>query len=182
MKQHLNSFVLADPQKCTGCRVCEIACAVAHSEHDHKTVGTMDQPLIPRLYLVQTDQSTMPVQCRHCEDAPCLRSCPVSIFSREENQISANEEYCIGCKSCLLACPFGAIELGGSSQNNPMHRVIANKCDLCSGHASGPACVASCPSQALRIVDWADERKRKQIAAANQAGAVIKQFRSMGEE
>jgi len=68
MKPNLNSFVIGDPKKCIGCRSCEVACAVAHSENNTGlTVGTMESPIIPRLFYLKNNNSVMEVQCRHCE-------------------------------------------------------------------------------------------------------------------
>ncbi len=69
----------------------------------------------PRLIVTQTAQGTMPVQCRHCEDAPCAKVCPVGAITHQDGMIQLNENTCIGCKMCALACPFGAIEPHGSS-------------------------------------------------------------------
>lgn len=56
----------------------------------------------------------MPVQCRHCEDAPCAAVCPVKAITFIQNSVRLNEGLCIGCKMCALACPFGAILTGGT--------------------------------------------------------------------
>ncbi|SFL70800.1 4Fe-4S dicluster domain-containing protein [Pelosinus propionicus] len=177
----MNSFVLGDPKKCIGCRVCEVACAVAHLDTEIKTVGNMNFSLNPRLYLVKSHEITMPVQCRHCEDAPCLKSCPVSAIKKQSNRIVIDETGCIGCKSCMIACPFGAIELifshqesvgdGDLLQNEP--EVIASKCDLCGGE---PACVKACPREALQYVDMVKERTQRRIAAANKMGGFHNEF------
>ena len=71
MKNKLGSFVVADPSKCTGCRACEVACFTSHNANNNVgcTVGTINIPVIPRLYLVKDDAVCMPIQCRHCEEA-----------------------------------------------------------------------------------------------------------------
>jgi electron transport protein HydN len=180
---NLNSFVLADPKKCIGCRVCEVACAIAHTDKEIKTVGNMDFSIKPRLYLVKTPEVTMPVQCRHCEDAPCLKSCPVSAIKEQTNKIVIDEAGCIGCKSCMIACPFGAIELIVSQQEDIKdnqdglrneQEVIASKCDLCGGRL--PACVEACPRNALQYVDMEKERTHRRIVAANKMGGFNKEF------
>ncbi|MDF2930076.1 MAG: hydrogenase, Fe-only [Anaerospora sp.] len=131
MSRPLNSFVIADAKACIGCRVCEVACAVAHAE---KT----------------------PVQCHHCEDAPCAKCCPAGAIGRQNNKVIINEKTCIGCKSCMIACPFGAIELIVSPrtlENPELPSVVASKCDLCNNRSKGPACVQACPRQALTHVN-----------------------------
>lgn len=183
LSTYLNSFVLADPKKCIGCRVCEVACAVAHMDKEIKTVGNMDFSLQPRLYLVKTPEVTIPVQCRHCEDAPCLKSCPVSAIKEQANKIVIDETGCIGCKSCMIACPFGAIELIVSQQDNlgdkqdrlqNEQKVIASKCDLCGG--SSPACVEACPRNALQYIDMIKVRTQRRIAAVNKMGGFNQEF------
>ncbi len=175
MKRNLNSFVLADSKKCIGCRVCEVACAVAHLDAEVKTVGNVNISLNPRLYLVKTPEITMPVQCRHCEDAPCLKSCPVSAIKKASNGIVIDEAGCIGCKSCIMACPFGAIELIVSRQGatEDESEVVASKCDLCGG---APACVEACPREALQYIDMAKQRTQRRIAAANKMIGFHSQF------
>ena len=182
LSRNLNSFVLADSKKCIGCRVCEVACAVAHLDTEIKTVGNMNFSLNPRLYLVKTPEITMPVQCRHCEDAPCLKSCPVSAIKEQSNRIVIDEAGCIGCKSCIMACPFGAIELI-VSRKEPMGdeedrlrdepEVVASKCDLCGG---APACVKACPREALQYVDMVKEGTQRRIAAANKMSGFHNEF------
>ncbi|HMK78636.1 MAG TPA: 4Fe-4S dicluster domain-containing protein [Xanthobacteraceae bacterium] len=103
----MNRFVIADPKLCIGCYTCEAACV-----HVHQDAGLQ---AYPRLAVTQTAQGTMPVQCRHCEDAPCATVCPVNAITQAEGMIALNESTCIGCKMCALACPFGAIEPHGTS-------------------------------------------------------------------
>lgn len=175
MKSKLNSFVVADSNKCIGCRACEVACFTVHNSNNNVscTVGTVEIPLIPRLYLVKDENLCMPIQCRHCEDAPCANSCPVGAIKQENNSIVVNEKVCIGCKTCLLACPFGALDLlpqyedgkGIIQSNLESEKMVAYKCDLCKDHGK-PACIDACPEKALKLITPASDKKSKNKKAA----------------
>lgn len=197
----LNPFVIADPGKCIGCRVCEIACSTVHArEQTPLTAGTMKNPVQPRLYLVRTAQGAVPVQCRHCEDAPCAAACPVLAIMQRDDVICIDEELCIGCKTCMLACPFGALKLVPVfqdglpvEQNLPLHTQarprekgsgdseeykqlhVAIKCDRCLGRKE-PACVANCPQQALQVISPEQHTATRMHEAALSLAAVVRQY------
>ena len=162
----MNQFLIANPDRCIGCRTCEIACVLAHAPKDALARGTLDQDFTPRLKVVKTATVSAPVQCRHCEDAPCANVCPTGAIVSRDHTIQVSAERCIGCKSCVLACPFGVMDmapqvLAGERQTQPglkvadgnggcgKARFVALKCDLCLGRSEGPACAGVCPTQAL---------------------------------
>jgi len=193
MGTKLNCFVVADPDKCIGCKACEVACSVVHSDSLVTTAGTMTNPIIPKLYLVKTAEVTMPIQCRHCEDAPCANVCPVSAITQENGAIVVKEEICVGCKTCLMACPFGAIELVPQYKNGQeviqrvlkaqnedgledKAKVVANKCDLCVDRDNGPACVENCPQKALSLISPMMEKKNRNQDAALSLLESVKKF------
>ncbi len=176
MKNNLGLFVIADSSKCTGCRACEVACFSSHNKKSNGvsyTVGTVEVPVIPRLYLVKDEDVCMPVQCKHCEDAPCLNSCAVNAIRRVDGMVIVDDDKCIGCKTCLLTCPFGAIDLLAQFKDKkPVCQVsineskkIAYKCDLCN-ESDKIACVSACPNNALRLVTPLEDKKEKNIKAA----------------
>lgn len=176
MNNNLSSFVIADSEKCTGCRACEIACFTAHNNKNNNvgfTVGTVNIPVIPRLFLVKEENISMPIQCKHCEDAPCLNTCPTKGISKINGVVSVDESKCIGCKTCLLACPFGAIDLFTEFKDaKPVDQIsvnesnkIAYKCDLCQNNDK-IACINACPNQALRLISPLEDKKEKNLKAA----------------
>lgn len=109
----MNRFVIADPRRCIGCYTCMAACA-----SQHLAAGLQSAP---RLIVTHTRAGTMPIQCRHCEDAPCATVCPVNAITLTGQAVQVNEGVCIGCKLCALACPFGAITPYGAPP--PSHPV-----------------------------------------------------------
>ena len=170
-------YVVADSSKCTGCKACEVACFAEHNKKSNGvgfTVGTVVVPVTPKLYLTKTPTFCMPIQCKHCEDAPCLNACQKhAIYRTEDNQVIVDEDKCIGCKDCVLACPFGAISILPKSENGTYKLQkdkevvkIASKCDLCTGIEGGPACVRVCPNEALQLIDADEMTAAKNIKAA----------------
>jgi anaerobic carbon-monoxide dehydrogenase iron sulfur subunit len=146
----VSGLLVVDRQKCLGCHSCEIACTVEHSQSKSLYAAIREDPLPRRRVEVEHySGSNLPLQCRHCEDAPCVRVCPTkALFQKgEEEVVLLNSSLCIGCKWCLLACPFGVITL-----DQPSKSII--KCDLCQERASmekPPACAESCPTKALQF-------------------------------
>jgi carbon-monoxide dehydrogenase iron sulfur subunit len=91
------------------------------------------------------------MQCRHCEDAPCISVCPTGAIYRQqaESPVLINQDLCIGCKFCLMVCPFGVINVSRDGK-------AMVKCDLCIERTKigqEPACVEACPTKALKLVD-----------------------------
>ncbi len=179
--EKFSPFVQSDAEKCIGCRTCEIACSLAHSPDPVKTAGAAVGAFVPRLFVMVTAEVAAPVQCHHCENAPCRNICQMSAISRVDGRTVVDTGRCVGCKLCFMACPFGAIEfvpqpdgtrpihLGAYSSpeewaSRRCHR--ANNCDLCVNRKGGPACVETCPQKALDLVNPAAEKNRRNTEAA----------------
>ena len=154
------------PSLCTGCRSCEIACAVEHSE-TKSLYGAITQvpPPRKRVFVEQVDLAGVPVACHHCDEAYCLNACIAGAIRRDaRGYVVLDADRCVGCNSCIMLCPFGVIQKDEA-------RHVAVKCDLCPDLA-GPACVDACPTSALRFEAAATfARERRQQTATMGVGA-----------
>lgn len=162
--------IVADPTKCLACRACEVACALAHADSDDLAEAIFEQGATPRIYIESAAEVAVPLQCRHCEDAPCVRVCPSGALSRpsEAEPVLVDQERCIGCAFCVQACPFGVIRIASNDK-------VVIKCDLCvERQAEGlqPACVTACPVGALVFADVDDGAKKARARTAAQAAAI----------
>ncbi|URZ08810.1 4Fe-4S dicluster domain-containing protein [Clostridium felsineum] len=161
-----NSFVIADAKKCVGCKMCEMACHKAHNSQE-TTIGNMRKNLVSRIHVIKTNEGKAPVQCRHCEDAPCAKACALGAIREEDNIIVVDESKCVGCKLCTVACPFGAIEIGKNEQG----KNVALKCDMCKAKDQ-QACVKACPKKALRVFNVDEDKKSKNSIAVENLPAI----------
>ena len=161
----MNGIIVADVKKCLACRTCEIACAVQHSGYTDLLDALEDNAFLqPRVSVEAVGDLSMPLQCRHCEDAPCIEVCPTGAIERQDGEgpVLINEGLCVGCKFCVLACPFGVLSIGRKGR-------AAMKCDLCFdrlSHNQSPACVQACPTKALRFVPVGEFTNEKRKAFA----------------
>jgi len=165
-------MILVEVAKCLGCRSCQLGCAVAHAQAE-ELLGAIAEGARPRLTVVSAGVMAVPLQCRQCDDAPCVAICPTGALTKPhpDGPVATHDDLCIGCKSCMLVCPFGVISVGGKG------RAII-KCDLCVARlqvGDQPACVESCPTHALKYGEieeaigaarrrTADETRRAQEA------------------
>lgn len=138
---------------CIGCHLCEIYCILAHSGTRDliKAFKRIDRPN-PRVLVEERDDYyiTFALQCRHCDDPLCIKACITGAMHRDEKTgyIICDEKKCVGCWSCILVCPYGAIRRGENGK-------AVSKCDLCIEQGS-PVCVENCPNEALELKDLED--------------------------
>lgn len=146
----MNRFILTAPEKCIGCRTCEVACMMSHQS------SATPEAFTSRIRVVKGGTFTTAVGCHQCEDAPCANVCPTGAIHRAAGAWLVEQARCIGCKSCMVACPFGAMQVRVVGE-----RVQALKCDLCMHREGGPACVEACPTHALRCIEPARLRAER---------------------
>lgn len=146
-------------EKCTGCRLCELVCAVKHDG--------ISNPARSRIKVMKWEMEGLyiPMSCQQCQDAPCVNACPVKALSRDEGlgRVVVDYDVCIGCRTCVSVCPFGAMSF------NTIDRKVF-KCDLCEGD---PQCVRFCDRKAVDFVspdDVSIEKKRQAAGRLSQAG------------
>jgi carbon-monoxide dehydrogenase iron sulfur subunit len=143
-------FVAANLEKCTGCGVCELVCALKREKVYNPRLSRIK---ILRLYRL----ANISISCKFCENAPCVTACPSGcLIQSETGVILVDEDKCDCCGWCMEACPYGAVVL------NPEKETVM-MCDLCGGE---PQCVEWCPEEALALVTQKefDANLRKAIA------------------
>ena len=164
-KSTKQAMLYVEITRCMGCHSCEVACAVAHSASKDLVGALCEEPRpASRVKVEAAGREAVPLQCRHCEDAPCVAVCPTRAIEKlgPNQPVLVREERCIGCKFCIMVCPFGVITLRRDGK-------VALKCDLCMERLEAgeePACVAACPSGALKFLSLDEVAAMKRRSAA----------------
>jgi carbon-monoxide dehydrogenase iron sulfur subunit len=138
--------IYCDITKCVGCRSCEIACAVEHSQGKNIFSAIKESPIPKKRVKTQNvADKIISLHCQHCEDAPCVKACMSGALYKDEKTGATvqNKDKCVGCWMCVMVCPFGAVLRDIESH-------VAVKCDLCPDR-DDYACVLSCPTGALFV-------------------------------
>ena len=140
-----------DLRKCIGCHACTIACK---AEHDIPVgvnrcwVKTVEKGTFP-----QTQRLFFPVLCNQCEEAPCMNICPTgALFKRRDGIVDLNGDSCIGCRACMVACPYDQLFIDPNTRT-------AEKCNFCANRVENklqPACVSVCPTECRIFGDLDD--------------------------
>ena len=147
----MNYGFVINNQTCIGCHACTVACK---SEHD-VPIG------VNRTHVKYIEKGTFPDstrefsvhRCNHCEDSPCTKICPTTaLFTRSDGIVDFDDDRCIGCKSCMQACPYDALYIDPD-------KGTAAKCNYCAHrieHSYEPACVIVCPTESIVSGDLSD--------------------------
>jgi len=151
--------VFVHPERCIGCKQCEFACAVAHSQTKSPFLAVFETPSPkPRIHAEPGLQlnTSFPNKCRHCNPAPCMAVCPTSAIRRAVDYpeiVFIDASKCIACAMCAMVCPFDVITYHASAAA-PEKVAVAIKCDHCiERQRQGliPACVEVCKVNALEF-------------------------------
>ena len=141
----LENRVILDMDRCIGCHSCSAACFYSHQGMPNVSYGIIEE-------------GTLPVICRQCEEPACVEACPVEALRREPSGVVRRSRMlCIGCGSCVYACPFGVI-------HPDLNRHQVAKCDMCEERVlvgGVPRCVSACTSGALRFESAESMEKNK---------------------
>jgi Fe-S-cluster-containing dehydrogenase component len=156
-------YIYQDQQRCIGCHACEVHCKTEN-----------DVPVGPRLCRIipvgpkniggQLKINFIFMPCFHCEKAWCMTACPTGAIQRRDKDgiVFIESSLCVGCKSCITACPWGVPQWDSSTGK-------VRKCDYCRHRIDQglkPACVTGCTTEALQWLspEEASRIKRERFA------------------
>lgn len=181
-----NIAISVDVTKCTGCRGCQVACKQWNDLSAVKTgfTGSYENPpqvggtTWTKVKFVEQKEGNgkvrflfRKIQCMHCTQASCIEVCPSGAISKMENGTTLiDQNRCIGCKNCVVACPFGAVGFDPATGTS-------RKCWFCQNRLENnlqPACVKTCPPGALQFGD------REELLA--KAKARVQELKAAGKD
>jgi molybdopterin-containing oxidoreductase family iron-sulfur binding subunit len=183
--------MVVDTERCVGCWSCAVICKA----ENQVPIGTWWNRILtdgealdtPRVEHGEPEMHWVPLACQHCANAPCVKACPVqATYHRDDGIVMQDNDRCIGCRYCMIACPYGVrvFNWGQADQPIPIEfgmvaaRPVGTveKCTMCVHRlAEGqvPSCVWSCPAQARIFGDHNDPDSRVNRLIAEREGEVL---------
>ena len=169
---HVRYGFVIDHNRCIGCHACTVACKDEHSV----PVGVFRTwvKYIEKGEFPNTSRHFGVMRCNHCDAAPCVEICPTgALFRRDDGIVDFDNSRCIGCKSCMQACPYDALYIDPDTHT-------AAKCNFCAHRIElklEPACVVVCPTRAIIAGDLDDPRSPIAQIVATQKVATRKPYK-----
>lgn len=154
----MEKALVINPEKCTGCHSCEMVCSLIHDKECNLNLS--------RIGIMKAagggSNENIPMVCQQCHDPICADVCVMGAISRNEETgaLVVKEDLCVGCKTCVIACPLGGV-LYHSIKG------CAMKCDLCDGD---PQCVKACLYGALEFLSMDEWGREKRLKGAKHLG------------
>ena len=165
--------ILTDVTRCIGCEECVAACRVTNrtgSDAPYRWQGGVNDLSSTRwTTMVETSNRHVRLHCRHCLDPACAAACPVGALSKTESgAVAYNPVICMGCRYCMVACPFGMTRYEWESAAPRVRKCILCAEKIAAGEIDQPACTEACPTRATIFGDREEllAEARSRIAAA----------------
>jgi Fe-S-cluster-containing dehydrogenase component len=184
-----------DLDKCVGCQACTIACKAENNVPE----GIQRNKVLPigKGKYPNYKMQLIPMPCMHCEDAPCIKMCPVkATYLREDGVVVQDDKKCVGCKYCMNACPYAVRMFNKKTPytsdkdygytpdyTNPVVKLrprgVVEKCTFCMHRIDAgnptPACVEACPADARHFGDIDDPYSNVSKLIAHKRGIKLKE-------
>ncbi len=150
----MEKLIRIEPAKCVGCKTCELACSFKNAGE----FSPSKSRIVNEVFLEEAKFIT--VTCMQCDDPWCLKSCPKAAISKDavSGVVTVDEIRCVGCRTCVSACPFGMIQYRADTRK-------ADKCNLCNGDT--PECVVFCPTNCLTFAQEDKPLREKVLRFVN---------------